>query len=154
MQQSERFGDTQAAQRPMLQRVLRDGIEQFGLEVDAPAPAAGDRALRAVDRQDSEVIGALEVGYNVLPELPDLSAQLAAGLALIINREALQASQTTPPSGVQLSEGSDWLLIGHSATQVLHWAQAGVLPEPGSGGVRDCSMPTGAATYSTRFPAR
>ncbi len=134
MQQPERFGDTQAAQRPLLQRVLRDGIEQFGLEVDALG--ASSRAivpLRAVDRQDSEVIGALEVGYNVLPELPDLSAQLAAGLALIVNREALQASQTTPPSGVQLSEGSDWLLIGHSATQVLHWAQAGVLPEPGSG---------------------
>ena len=82
MQQSERFGDTQAAQRPMLQRVLRDGIEQFGLEVDALG--ASSRAivpLRAVDRQDSEVIGALEVGYNVLSELPDLSAQLAAGLA-------------------------------------------------------------------------
>ena len=89
--------------------------------------------LRAVDRQDSEVIGALEVGYNVLPELPDLVRSWPPAWLLIVNREALQASQTTPPSGVQLSEGSDWLLIGHSATQVLHWAQAGVLPEPGSG---------------------
>ncbi|MCQ4264653.1 PAS domain-containing sensor histidine kinase [Stutzerimonas stutzeri] len=134
MQQPERFGDAVAAQRPLLQRALSDGVGQFGLEVDALG--ASSRAiipLRAADDPSSDVIGALEVGYNVLPELPDLSDQLAAGLALIVNRDALQAAQRTPPSGVQLGGDGHWLLIGHSATQILHWAQTGMLPEPESG---------------------
>ncbi|EWC42380.1 PAS domain S-box protein [Stutzerimonas stutzeri] len=134
MQQPERFGDGQATQRPMLQRALRDGTMQTGLEVDALG--ASSRAiipLRSLDNQAGSVIGALEVGYSVLPALPDLSDQLAAGLALLVNRRALQAAQLETPSGVQLSNDSGWLLIGHSATQILHWAQQGMLPEPESG---------------------
>ncbi len=134
MQQPEHFGDPRAAQRPMLQRALRDGIVQTGLEVDALG--ASTRAiipLRALDGPNSSVIGALEVGYSVLPELPALSDQLAAGLALVVNRQVLQNAGADVPSGVQLGKGSDWLLIEHSATQVLPWAQQGMLPEPESG---------------------
>ncbi len=134
MQRPEHFADPRAAQRPMLQRALRDGIVQTGLEVDALG--ASTRAiipLRALDGPNSSVIGALEVGYSVLPELPALSDQLAAGLALVVNRQVLQNAGADVPSGVQLGKGSDWLLIEHSATQILPWAQQGLLPEPESG---------------------
>jgi PAS domain S-box-containing protein len=134
MQRPEHFADPRAAQRPMLQRALRDGIVQTGLEIDALG--ASTRAiipLRALDGPNSSVIGALEVGYSVLPELPALSDQLAAGLALVVNRQVLQNAGADVPSGVQLGKGSDWLLIEHSATQILPWAQQGLLPEPESG---------------------
>ena len=134
MQQPERFGDAAATQRPLLQRVLDEGVGQFGMEVDDRGVSSrAIIALRAADDPSSDVIGALEVGYNVLPELPDLSDQLAAGLALIVNRDAVHAAQRTPPSGVQMSGDGRWLLIGHSATQILHWSQTGMLPEPESG---------------------
>ncbi len=136
MQQPERFGDAQAAHRPMLQQALRHGVMQTGVEVDLRG--ASSRAiipLYAEDERAGETIGALEVGYNVLPDLAELSDQLAAGLALVVNRAALQAAGLDAPSGVQLHSGSDWRLTGHSATQILHWAQAGMLPEPESGTV-------------------
>ncbi len=131
MQQPERFGDAMAAQRPMLRRAMSEGSMQYGMEVNALG--ASSRAivpLRATDSESGEVIGALEVGYNVLPELPELGDQLAAGLALVVNRQALQAADVEAPSGVQLRSDGDWLLIEHSATQILHWAQQGMLPEP------------------------
>ncbi|AHY44982.1 PAS domain S-box protein [Stutzerimonas decontaminans] len=134
MQQPERFGDALAARRPMLQRALRDGVMQTGIEVDPLG--ASSRAivpLYAEDDRSGELIGALEVGYNVLPDLNALGDQLAAGLALIVNRAALQAAGLEAPSGVQLHAGSDWQLTSHSATQILQWAQAGMLPEPESG---------------------
>ncbi len=134
MQQPERFGDAMAAQRPMLRRAISEGSMQYGMEVNALG--ASSRAivpLRATDSESGEVIGALEVGYNVLPELPELGDQLAAGLALVVNRQALQAADVESPSGVQLRSDGDWLLIEHSATQILHWAQQGMLPEPESG---------------------
>ncbi len=134
MQQPERFGDAMAAQRPMLRRAMSEGSMQYGMEVNALG--ASSRAivpLRATDSESGEIIGALEVGYNVLPELPELGDQLAAGLALVVNRQALQAADVEAPSGVQLRSDGDWLLIEHSATQILHWAQQGMLPEPESG---------------------
>ena len=134
MQQPERFGDMQAARRPMLQQALRDGAVQTGVEVDPLG--ASSRAiipLYGEDDRAEDVIGALEVGYNVLPDLAELGEQLAAGLALVVNRAALQAAGLDAPSGVHLHAGSDWQLTGHSATQILHWAQAGMLPEPESG---------------------
>jgi PAS domain S-box-containing protein len=134
MQQPERFGDALAARQPMLQRTLRDGVMQTGVEVGPLG--ASSRAivpLYAGDDRSGELIGALEVGYNVLPDLTDLGDQLAAGLALIVNRAALQAAGLEAPSGVQLHAGSDWQLTGHSATQILQWAQPGMLPEPESG---------------------
>ncbi|WP_313524969.1 PAS domain S-box protein [Stutzerimonas kunmingensis] len=134
MQQPERFGDAMAAQRPMLRRAMSEGSMQYGMEVNALG--ASSRAivpLRATDSESGEIIGALEVGYNVLPELPELGDQLAAGLALVVNRQALQAADVESPSGVQLRSDGDWLLIEHSATQILHWAQQGMLPEPESG---------------------
>ena len=134
MQQPERFGDMQAARRPMLQQALRDGAVQTGVEVDPLG--ASSRAiipLYGEDDRAEDVIGALEVGYNVLPDLAELGEQLAAGLALVVNRAALQAAGLDAPSGVHLHAGSDWQLTGHSATQILHWAQTGMLPEPESG---------------------
>ncbi len=134
MQQPERFGDAMAAQRPMLRRAMSEGSMQYGMEVNALG--ASSRAivpLRATDSESGELIGALEVGYNVLPELPELGDQLAAGLALVVNRQALQAADVEAPSGVQLRSDGDWLLIEHSATQILHWAQQSMLPEPESG---------------------
>lgn len=134
MQQPERFGDAMAAQRPMLRRAMSEGSMQYGMEVNALG--ASSRAivpLRATDSESGEIIGALEVGYNVLPELPELGDQLAAGLALVVNRQALQAADVEAPSGVQLRSDGDWLLIEHSATQILHWAQQSMLPEPESG---------------------
>ncbi|MGK8939445.1 PAS domain S-box protein [Stutzerimonas stutzeri] len=134
MQQPERFGDAMAAQHPMLRRAMSEGSMQYGMEVNALG--ASSRAivpLRATDSESGEIIGALEVGYNVLPELPELGDQLAAGLALVVNRQALQAADVEAPSGVQLRSDGDWLLIEHSATQILHWAQQSMLPEPESG---------------------
>jgi len=134
MQQPERFGDAMAAQRPMLRRAMSEGSMQYGMEVNALG--ASSRAivpLRATDSESGEIIGALEVGYNVLPELPELGDQLAAGLALVVNRQALQAADVEAPSGVQLRSDGGWLLIEHSATQILHWAQQSMLPEPESG---------------------
>src|SRR3546814_9131180 len=106
---------------------------QYGMEVNALGSSS--RAivpLRATDSESGEIIGALEVGYNVLPELPELGDQLAAGLALVVNRQALQSADVEAPSGVHLRSDGDWLLTEHSATQLLHWAQQGLLPEPES----------------------
>ncbi len=134
MQQPERFGDAMAAQRPMLHRAMSEGSMQYGMEVNAlGASCRAIVPLRATDSESGEIIGALEVGYNVLPELPELGDQLAAGLALVVNRQALQAADVEAPSGVQLRSDGDWLLIEHSATQILHWAQQSMLPEPESG---------------------
>ncbi|MHA6639628.1 PAS domain-containing sensor histidine kinase [Stutzerimonas frequens] len=153
MQRPEHFADPRAAQRPMLQRALRDGIVQTGLEVDALG--ASTRAiipLRALDGPNSSVIGALEVGYSVLPELPALSDQLAAGLALVVNRQVLQNAGADVPSGVQLGKGSDWLLIEHSATQILPWAQQGLLPEPESGMALRLLMADGRTFMLNQIP--
>lgn len=153
MQQPERFGDAMAAQRPMLRRAMSEGSMQYGMEVNALG--ASSRAivpLRATDSESGEIIGALEVGYNVLPELPELGDQLAAGLALVVNRQALQAADVEAPSGVQLRSDGDWLLIEHSATQILHWAQQSMLPEPESGLALRLLSPTAAPICSTRFP--
>ena len=133
MQQPEQFGDAQAAQRPTLGRVLHEGIEQSGLEVDALGASSRSLIALHADGPNGEVIGALEVGYNVLPELADLSTQLVAGLALIVDRDAIQAAQLTAPNGIQLRQDSSWLLIGHSATQILQWAESDLLPDPASG---------------------
>ncbi|MBE7374259.1 PAS domain S-box protein [Pseudomonas lopnurensis] len=134
MQQPDAFGDAVAAQRPLLRRALEEGVAQSGLEVDPQGASSRTIVpLRASEEPDSPIIGALEVGYDALPKLDDLGDQLAAGLALIVDQRALRAAQVDPPSGVRLSSDSNWLLVGLSATQILHWAEMDMLPAPESG---------------------
>ncbi|MCW3147666.1 PAS domain S-box protein [Stutzerimonas stutzeri] len=130
MQQPDAFGEAQAARQPLLAAALREGRPQAGLVIDQHGASSRSIVpLRSGDDATGAVIGALEVGFGSLPKLDQLSAQLGAGLALIIDRKALPAS-TSAPIGVQLGHDSDWLLTGHSATQILHWAQMNQLPTP------------------------
>ncbi|CAM5285491.1 histidine kinase OS=Stutzerimonas stutzeri OX=316 GN=CXK95_07145 PE=4 SV=1 [Stutzerimonas stutzeri] len=134
MQRPDAYGDPQAAQRPLLAAALREGHPQAGLDIGRQG--ASNRSivpLRGEGDAAGEVIGALEVGFDALPRLDELGEQLRAGLALIVDRKALLAAQVPPPVGAQLGRNSDWLLVGHSATQVLHWAQRELLPAPASG---------------------
>ncbi|MHB1369152.1 MAG: PAS domain S-box protein [Pseudomonadaceae bacterium] len=134
MQRPDAYGDPQAAQRPLLAAALREGRSQVGLDIGRQG--ASNRSivpLRGEGDAAGEVIGALEVGFDALPRLDELGEQLRAGLALIVDRKALLAAQVPPPVGAQLGRDSDWLLVGHSATQVLHWAQRELLPAPASG---------------------
>ncbi|MGE4408748.1 PAS domain-containing sensor histidine kinase [Pseudomonas sp.] len=134
MQRPDAFGDAPAAQRPLLRRALAEGAVQSGLEVDQLGASSRTIVpLHSGDEAGSPLIGALEVGYEALPKLDDLGDQLAAGLALIVDQQALRAARVDPPSGVRLGRDSDWLLVGLSATQILHWAQMDMLPEPESG---------------------
>lgn len=153
MQQPDAFGDAQAERRPLLAKALREGRTQDGLDIGRLG--AGNRSivpLRASDDPASTVIGALEVGFNALPRLDELGEQLRAGLALIVDRAALQAAGAAEPLGVQLGRDSHWLLLGHSATQVLHWAQMNLLPEPASGNTQRLLQADGRTFLVNQIP--
>ena len=134
MQDLDAFGDAVADRRPMLYKALSQGQIVSGLDIGQHS--AGNRAIvpiRASSSLESEVIGALEVGFGILPNLTDLGNQLNAGLGLLLNRAELEEVFWTRPVGIQLKGLSSWLLDAHSAPQILQWAQQQALPSPESG---------------------
>ncbi|MCQ4308606.1 PAS domain S-box protein [Pseudomonas stutzeri] len=134
MQDPDAFGDAVADRRPMLYQALIHDRIVSGLDIGRRS--AGNRAIvpiRASSSFESEVIGALEVGFGILPDLTELGHQLNAGLGLLVNRDELKNVFWTPPVGIQLQGLPGWLLDTHSAPQILQWAQQRSLPVPGSG---------------------
>jgi PAS domain S-box-containing protein len=134
MQDRDAFGDAVADQRPMLYQVLTKGETVSGLDIGRHS--AGNRAIvpiRASSSPESEVIGALEVGFGTLPNLAQLGSQLNAGIGLLVNREELEEVLWTLPVGTQLNGLPGWLLDAHSAPQILHWARQQSLPSPAEG---------------------
>lgn len=129
MQELDAHGDAVADQRPMLHAALHHG--ESGLGLDIGPHGVGNRAiepLRASDDPTSPIIGALEVGFGMLPDLPSLTEHLDAGLALLVNRPRLEETLKHSPTGVHLPRLGDWLLDSHTGTQILHWAQHDELP--------------------------
>ncbi len=129
MHDPEAYGDAVADLRPLLHATLHHG--QPGLGLDVGTHGLGNRAiepLRASDDPNSPIIGALEVGFDMLPKLSLLTEQLAAGLALIVNRARLETMLKQSPTGIHLPRLGDWLLDSHTGPQILHWAERGELP--------------------------
>lgn len=129
MQDPEAYGDAVADLRPLLHAALHHG--QPGLSLDVGTYGAGNRAiepLRASNDPNSPVIGALEVGFDMLPHLSELTEHLSAGLALIVNRARLEAILEQSPTGIHLPPLGDWLLDSHTGPQILHWARRNELP--------------------------
>lgn len=134
MQAPEEFGDAVADHRPLLYKALRQGQMTFGLDIGRHS--VGNRAiapLRAGDSPDSPVIGALEIGFGILPELSELGDQLDAGLGILVNQAELEKIFWTRLVGVRLDSLQGWLLQAHSTPQILHWAAQRALLAPGSG---------------------
>src|SRR5690606_34516605 len=134
MQNPEDFGDAIADYRPLLYKALHHGQMTSGLDIGRHS--VGNRAiapLRAGDSPDSPVIGALEVGFGILPELSELGGQLDAGLGILVNQAELEGIFWTRPVGVRLDSLQGWLLQAHSTPQILHWATQRALLAPGSG---------------------
>ena len=134
MQEPDAFGDAVADRRPMLYQSLTHGRIVSGLDIGRHN--AGNRAIvpiRGSSSFESEVIGALEVGFGILPDLKELADQLNAGLGLLVNRDELENVLWTRPVGIQLQGLNGWLLDTHSAPQILQWAQQRSLPAPESG---------------------
>lgn len=134
MQEPDAFGDAVADRRPMLYQSLTYGRIVSGLDIGRHN--AGNRAIvpiRSSSSFESEVIGALEVGFGILPDLKELADQLNAGLGLLVNRDELEKVLWTRPIGIQLQGLPGWLLDTHSAPQILQWAQQRSLPVPESG---------------------
>ena len=129
MQEPDAYGDAVADERPMLHAVLHHGQADLGLDVGSHG--VGNRAiepLRASDDPTSPIIGALEVGFGILPDLPSLTEHLDAGLALLVNRPRLEEMLNHSPTGIHLPRLGGWLLDSHTGTQILHWAQHDELP--------------------------
>jgi PAS domain S-box-containing protein len=134
MQDTDAFGDAAADRRPLLYKALSQGQIVSGLDIGQHG--AGTRAIvpiRASSNPASKVIGALEVGFGILPDLTELGDQLDAGLGLLVNRVELEEMLWSRPVGIQLKGLSDWLLDSHSAPQVLQWAQEQLLAAPEAG---------------------
>ena len=134
MQDLDAFGDAVADRRPLLYKALSQGQTVSGLDIGEHS--AGNRAIvpiRASSSLESEVIGALEVGFDILPHLTELGEQLDAGLGLLVNRAELEEMLWARPVGIQLKELDGWLLDSHSAPQILQWAQQQKLPAPEAG---------------------
>lgn len=134
MQDPGAFGDAGADRRPLLYKALSQGQTVSGLDIGQHS--AGNRAIvpiRASSQAESEIIGALEVGFGILPDLTALGNNLNAGLGLLVNRFELEEILWTRPVGIQLEGLSGWLLDTHSAPQILQWAQQQSLPSPESG---------------------
>ncbi len=134
MQDLDAFGDAVADRRPLLYKALSQGQTVSGLDIGEHS--AGNRAIvpiRASSSLESEVIGALEVGFDILPDLTELGEQLDAGLGLLVNRVELEEMLWARPVGIQLKELGGWLLDSHSAPQILQWAQQQKLPAPEAG---------------------
>ena len=134
MQDLDAFGDAVADRRPLLYKALSQGQTVSGLDIGQHS--AGNRAIvpiRASSSLESEVIGALEVGFDILPDLTELGEQLDAGLGLLVNRAELEEMLWARPVGIQLKELGGWLLDSHSAPQILQWAQQQKLPAPEAG---------------------
>ena len=134
MQDPDAFGDAVADQRPMLYEALNQGQTVSGLDIGHHS--AGNRAIvpiRASSSPQSEVIAALEVGFNVLPDLTELGERLDAGIGLLLNRSELEEMLWSTPVGVQLDNLPGWLLDAHSSAQILQWARQRSLPAPEAG---------------------
>ncbi|MCF6780435.1 PAS domain-containing sensor histidine kinase [Stutzerimonas stutzeri] len=134
MQDAEAYGDAVANHRPLLYKALHQGRIVSGLDIGKHS--VGNRAiapLRAGDSPDSPVIGALEVGFGILPELSVLGDQLDAGLGILLNQEELEEIFWTRPVGVRLDGLQGWLLQAHSTPQILHWTTQRALLAPGAG---------------------
>ncbi|MDP3814403.1 PAS domain-containing protein, partial [Pseudomonas sp.] len=118
----ERHGDQRLAQHPILRDALHSGSRRSGLELNA-----SDAGMRAVVplRLDSLAgpyqVGAIEVVYGVLDELPQLDRELNAGVALLL----ADGNPTQP-----------WRLSAYSRAQVPGWHAAGRLPPPAAGNVQ------------------
>ena len=134
MNDPDAFGDAVADRRPLLYQALSKGQTVSGLDIGHHS--AGNRAIvpiRASSSPDSEVIGALEVGFDILPQLSELGDQLDAGLGLLLNRAELEEMLWASPVGIQLDNLPGWLLDAHSAPQILQWAKQQSLPAPETG---------------------
>ncbi|MGK9066333.1 PAS domain S-box protein [Stutzerimonas chloritidismutans] len=134
MNDVDAYGDAVADRRPLLYRALTQGQVVSGLDIGHHS--AGNRAIvpiRASSSLDSEIIGALEVGFGILPPLDALGDELNAGVGLMVNRYELEEVLWKLPIGIQLPGLDGWLLSAHSAPQILHWAQQRTLPAPDSG---------------------
>ncbi|TLX60976.1 hypothetical protein DN824_01355 [Stutzerimonas nosocomialis] len=127
-------GDDVAQHRELLRNVLEQGRPASGLDI--ARNGAGNRAivpLRASDDPASPVIGALEVGLDILPDLAVLQKQIDAGLALITDRQQLEQSLWQQPHGQPLGDSGDWLLDGRSAEHLLDWVERKLLAAPEDG---------------------
>ncbi len=134
MQDLDAYGDAVADRRPLLYHALHAGETVSGLDIGHHS--AGNRAIvpiRASSAPDSEVIAALEVGFDVLPDLNGLGERLNAGLGLLLNRTELEEMLWAEPVGVQLHGLPGWLLDTLSSPQILQWAYQQALPAPETG---------------------
>lgn len=134
MQDPNAFGDAVADRRPLLHKALASGEIVSGLDIGNHS--AGNRAIvpiRASSNAQSEIIGALEVGFGILPDLAELGHRLNAGLGLLVNRAELEEVLWERPVGIQLDGLHGWLLQGHSAPQILDWGHQRSLPAPEGG---------------------
>ena len=155
MQDPSAWGDAAAAERPLLEAALREG--QVVSAIDIGRHGAGHRAvvpLRRSDDPTSAVIGALEVGFGILPDPTRLGEQLDAGIALLINRAEYARALGFSPPGIQLDDAGDWLLAEHSAPQVLEWARQQQLRAPGASQAVRLLESAGHTFLLNRIPLR
>ncbi len=155
MQDPSAWGDATAARRPLLDSALREG--QVVSALDIGRHGAGHRAvvpLRRSEDPGSDVIGAVEVGFGILPDPVRLGELLDAGIGLLINRAEYAKVLGFPPSGVQFDAAGDWLLAEHSAPQVLEWTRQQQVRGPGANQAVRLLESAGRTYLLNRIPLR
>ncbi|SDU32872.1 ATP-binding protein [Halopseudomonas salegens] len=132
MHQPEKWGDRLDHIRPLIDQVQKQGHARHGMEIGRFG--SGIRGVVPIFSQPNNqgtVVGSLEVGFGMLPELRQLDRELDAGLALLLYAPALENVIADYRNAGLIAQPKDrWLLDQHSRREVLHWHAQGQIPDP------------------------
>ncbi len=132
MHQPQNWGDRLAEIRPLVDLVQQQGSARHGMEIGRYG--SGIRGVVPIFAQPNgrdNIIGSLEVGFGMLPELRQLDRELEAGLALLLYAPALVNVITDYKTAGLVGQPDDnWLLDQHSRREVVHWHSQGQIPDP------------------------
>lgn len=123
MHRPDQWSDGLVGVRPMIERVQAQGLALSGMETGRHG--SGMRGIVPVTSSAgsaAEVIGSLEVGFGMLPELQGLDEELQAGLTLLLNRTLLDdIVLDQEDAGLVEWQGSQWWLDQSSRANALLW---------------------------------
>ncbi|TVP90337.1 MAG: PAS domain S-box protein [Pseudomonadaceae bacterium] len=132
MHQPQHWGDSLVEIRPLVDQVQQQGEARYGLEIGRfGSGVRGVVPIFAQPNLEGPVVGSLEVGFGMLPELRQLDQELDAGLALLLFAPALdKVIADYQASGLIGVDQDRWLINQHSRREILHWHAQQQIPDP------------------------
>ncbi|NQD92281.1 PAS domain S-box protein [Pseudomonas sp. CrR25] len=128
------LGDDHPRSRPMVFDALHTARSKVGLSL-----APGSLGMRAVTPLQVEgkagplTVGAIEVAFGVLSDLPQLDRELDAGVALLVRQSLLESLDSGENLRGLPGRPERWHLVDASRPQVRRWQQQQLLPDPADG---------------------